>query len=127
MKPNIKFECCEEFEKDVKKYLKKYRTIKDDVKYFEELLIGVFREIKNVREIVSKHVNILYEEGYIFVIKERFIVKCLSNKGKAFRIIYIYNQNINKVIFVEMYYKGDKENEDKTLYLKKIQNMILCS
>lgn len=132
----IEFEYSEEFEKNIKSYFKKYRTIKDDLEIFKELLRGRFCEINisnkgetiNIREIISKHINILYEEENlkqsISVIKERLAVKSLSNQGKTFRIIYIYCQNINntkdKIIFIEMYYKGDKENEDKELILERI-------
>jgi len=42
-------------------------------------------------------------------------IACMSLKGKGchsgLRIIYAYNESKAEVIFLEIYYKGDKENE----------------
>ena len=42
---------------------------------------------------------------------------CKSLKGgcrSGLRLIYVYEPDENKITFVEIYYKGDQENEDKT-------------
>lgn len=122
MNNEIIFEYSDEFDKNVKNYFKKYFSLKEDLRTYRELLINRYKEIKNIREIISKHINILYEKENIFVLKERLAVLCLSNKGKSFRVIYIYIKN--KIIFIELYYKGDKENENKELYLEKINDLL---
>ena len=41
----------------------------------------------------------------------------MSLKGKGvnsgIRVIYAYFNEEDKIVFIEIYYKGDKENEDK--------------
>lgn len=53
--------------------------------------------------------------NYIYIVKARFF--CKSLKKKDLRIIYAFveNHQIIEMIsldFIELYFKGDKENED---------------
>jgi hypothetical protein len=45
---------------------------------------------------------------------KKFACKSLKGKGvkSGIRIIYAYYEAIDSIEFVEIYYKGDKENED---------------
>jgi hypothetical protein len=48
-------------------------------------------------------------------------------KGKAqnsgIRIIFIYDKNMEQVYFIEIYYKGDKENEDRNRLQKWFEEL----
>ena len=45
----------------------------------------------------------------------KFACRSLKGKGSAsgIRVIYAYFEDKDKIEFIEIYYKGDKENEDK--------------
>jgi hypothetical protein len=48
---------------------------------------------------------------------------CRSLKGKGahsgIRVIYAYSEDVDKIEFIEIYYKGDKENEERERILKR--------
>lgn len=46
-----------------------------------------------------------------FIFKVR--LKCKSTKGSNFRIIYFYDGEKIEIIFIEIYFKGNKENENE--------------
>lgn len=93
-----------EFVKEYKRLAKKYRSILSDL-----------QEFKNVVSVVplgnSKHFNIIIQTKSVKIIKARFFCRYL--KGSSLRIIYSYFETKKKIEFIEMYFKGDKENEDK--------------
>jgi len=46
-------------------------------------------------------------------------------KGSSLRIIYAYFEEDQQIEFIELYFKGDKENEDRNRiknYLKSFQD-----
>lgn len=92
-----------EFQKECKKLSKKYRSLDDDL-----------QEFKNVVAVVplgnSKHFNVLTRNETFCVLKARLFCRYL--KGASLRVIYAYWEQEQKVEFIEVYYKGDKENED---------------
>jgi len=49
----------------------------------------------------------------VYKVKD-FRLECLKSKGKrsGIRIIYAYNSNENKIIFLELYHKNQKSNND---------------
>lgn len=59
----------------------------------------------------SKHVHVLNETGRLQVIKARFA--CQYLKGASMRIIYAYIPEERRIEFIELYFKGDRENEDR--------------
>ena len=112
-----------EFDKDFKKLSKKFRTLDNDFVDFKKVL-------KEFPKGVGKHFNVITQVNSVFIIKARFF--CRSLKKKDLRIIYAYieNHQVVEMIgieFVELYFKGDKANEDKERikeYLNKIN--YLC-
>lgn len=65
---------------------------------------------------IGKHFNVIIKTGCIYIIKARFF--CRSLKNKNLRIIYAYIEKHERVEmirieFIEIYFKGDKENEDR--------------
>ena len=107
------------FEKDLKKLSKKFQSLNDDLIVFKKVLsespLGI-----------GKHFNVIIKIGSVYIIKARFF--CKSLKKKDLRIIYAYIENhqtveIIGIEFIEIYFKGNKENEDKERikdYLKNV-------
>lgn len=107
-----------EFQKDFKKLSKKFRSLDED---FVE-----FKKVLNESPLgIGKHFNIIAKTGFAYIVKARFF--CKSLKKKDLRIIYAYIEN-HQVIemigieFIEIYFKGEKENEDRDRIREYLKN-----
>ena len=107
-----------EFDKDLKK-LKRFRTLKDDLDIFAEKQLQLFHKLgidnKGIVQISS--LGIEYPKIYK---ARKFACRSLKGKGSAsgIRVIYAYFEDRDCVEFIEIYYKGDKENEDRERILR---------
>ena len=110
----IRHDC---FEKNMKKLKKRFRTLDDDLNVFIKNAVLLYHKIKPGE---SDHLEIFRITGLGFdeppVYKARkFACKALRGTGSrsGIRIIYAYKKKIDTVELIEMYYKGDKDNEDR--------------
>ena len=104
------FEELEEFKKDLKQLLKKYRTLEDDLKIVKKVL-----EVEpNERPPFSFRISDLGITTCIIKVKK---IACRSLKGRGvnsgLRLIYAHFQNEERIVMVEIYHKNEKEIEDK--------------
>lgn len=108
-----------EFEKDRKKLLKKFRTLYDDLDIFINVQLKLYHKLNIGNNSVFPIENLGITIPQIFKVK-KFACKALKGKGvqSGIRIIYAYFEVEDKIEFVEMYYKGDKENEDRERIFK---------
>ena len=95
----------EKFDREFKKYLKKYRTLDSDLGVLQKAIVS------NPTGDKSKHWNLLRQSGAKCLFKVRMM--CRSVKGSSFRVIYYYDGQVFELVFIEIYFKGDKEAEDK--------------
>lgn len=90
-----------EFQKDFKRLSKKFKSLDRDLLEFKKVLsqypLGI-----------GKHFNVITRADSLHIVKARFF--CKSLKKKDLRIIYAYGGDIE---FIEVYFKGEKENEDR--------------
>ncbi len=93
-----------EFAKEFKKYSKKYLSLSEDLDEFKKV-------ITNFPLGTGKHFNVLAAKDAVRIVKARFFCKYL--KGSSMRIIYAYCEGSIAFIFIEIYFKGDKPNEDR--------------
>lgn len=105
----MNFKSTAEFQKDFKKLFKKFKTLDDDLIEFKKVL-------NEVPLGIGKHFNIITESSSIYIVKARFF--CRSLKKKDLRIIYAYIENHQMIEmigieFIEIYFKGNKGNEDR--------------
>jgi len=105
-----------EFVKECKRFTKKYRSLSDDL-----------QEFKNVVSVVplgnSKHFNIITQTESVRIIKARLFCRYL--KKSSLRIIYSYIEAKEKIEFIEVYFKGDKGNEDRKRIKKYLKSFDL--
>ena len=102
------------FEKDLKKLLKKFRTLDDDIENAKKGAIELYH-LKNIdNNSIEPIPNFCTDELKICKVK-KFACKALKGRGvqSGIRIIYAYFVTTNTVDFIEMYFKGEAENEDK--------------
>lgn len=106
----MEFETLPEYEKDLKKLLKKYRTLTSDMDDVKKVL----RVRPDAQPPFSFRIDGLGIESCIIKVKK---IASDSFKGRGcnsgFRLVYAYFQEIAKIVFVELYHKNDKENEDR--------------
>lgn len=91
-----------EFAKEFKRLIKKYQSLPDDLEEFKRVITVV--PLGN-----SKHFNVITKNDHCTVVKARLFCRYL--KGSALRIIYAFHCNNLRVDFIEIYFKGNKENE----------------
>ena len=93
-----------EFEKERKRLARKYRSLSEDL-----------REFRNVVSVAplgnQKHFAVIARDENVHVVKARLFCRYL--KGSSLRVIYSYFEQEQRIEFIEIYYKGDKENEDR--------------
>ncbi len=104
------FEELTEFKKDLKKLLKKYRTLNDDL----DVVKKVLEVIPDERPPFSFRIANLGLGTCVIKVK-KMACKALKGRGvnSGLRLIYAYFQAEEKIIFIEVYHKNDKENEDR--------------
>lgn len=102
----------DEFKKDFKKLLKKYRTLEKDFEIAQKAIIA------EPTGDGSRHWTILKRDGDKYILKTRMM--CRAVRGSSFRLVYFYYGEAVKVLFIEIYFKGIKETEDK----KRIDNIF---
>ncbi len=91
------------FKKEFKKLSKKY-NLDDDFKELKKVIKGV--PTGNG----SKHWNVLKKQDKKYILKVRMTSRYL--KKSAFRVIYFYDGLNIEILFIEIYFKSKKENED---------------
>ncbi len=117
----MKFRQLQKFAKELKRFSKKYRSLQNDLAKLQDVL-EVLPQGSG-----SKHWNRLhaFDDGSIIVFKVR--LSCASLKGQSlFRVIYAYNTKDKEAVlidFIELYYKGEKTNEDKSLIREYLDSL----
>lgn len=102
-----------EFEKEFFKLSKKYRSLDEDLKKFEKI-------IKINPTGVGKNFTIIHNTEKLKLVKVR--LACKSLRDRSMRVIYAYHNDTTTFVYIEIYFKGEKANEDRERikkYLKK--------
>jgi hypothetical protein len=104
------FEELAEFTKDVKHLSKRFRSLDQDL----EVVKKVISYSPDARPPFSFQLNNLQLDICVIKVKK---IACKSLKGKGvnsgLRLIYAYFKQESKIVFIEIYHKSDKENEDR--------------
>jgi hypothetical protein len=107
----IQFEQIEEFDKDLKRLLKKYRTLSEDLAVVRKDL----NDEPGESPPFSYRIDNLGLKTAIIKVKK---IACKALKGRGvnsgLRLVYAYFPNEQKIIFIELYHKNEKENEDRS-------------
>lgn len=121
----LKYKKTDSFEKNLKRLEKRFSTLLEDLESVKKHAIQLF----HLQKIDMSH--IVQIPGYphkscrIYKIRT-FACKALKGSGSksGIRIIYAYHPAQDLVEFIEMYYKGDKELEDKDLIKSYLEQVI---
>lgn len=103
-----------EFEKDLRRLLKRFKTLEDDLSVFIQTELVAYHMLKKDTKGIFQITDLKIEKPKIFKAK-KFACRSLKGKGvqSGIRVIYAYYEAEDRIELVEVYYKGDKENEDR--------------
>lgn len=109
------------FDKDFKRLEKRYRTLPEDFSLLKRVLDSIYQglmENTNVFVPIENFCGKNYTSNKV----KKFTCKALKGKGSqsGIRIIFVYEKEKQQITFIEIYYKGDKKNEDK----ERLKNFI---
>ncbi len=108
----------EEFKKDLKKLLKRFSTLSDDLEIVRKVLVVCPDE----RPPFSYRISGLGIHTCVIKIKK---IACKSLKGRGadsgLRIVYAHFEEEERIVFIELYFKGDKENEDRERIIRNFE------
>lgn len=111
--------CLSEFTKDIKRLSKKFNTIDSDLDVFIKKQLNLYHKlnIDNKGVVQIPGLKIDYPKIYK---GRKFACRSLRGKGSqsGIRVIYAYFEKEDKVELIEIYYKGNKENENRERIMK---------
>ncbi|OGF37802.1 hypothetical protein A2482_03725 [Candidatus Falkowbacteria bacterium RIFOXYC2_FULL_48_21] len=113
-----------EFARDLKKLLKKFPSLEEDLEIAKQYRI----ELYHLQNIDSRSIFKIDNAGndaslQFFKIK-KFQCKSLKGRGSksGIRVIYAFHCGKYRVDFIEIYFKGEKENEVEDRIKKYLKN-----
>lgn len=106
-----RFDQLPEFEKELSKLSKKYRSLLQDIADLQEILLVLPTGS-------GKNFTILHNSEKVKIVKTR--LACKSLRDRSMRIIYAYHGDTVTFVYIELYFKGDKEIED----MKRVADYI---
>lgn len=108
------FDQIPEFEKDMKKLLKSLQTLEEDLNLFKQFALNAYHihGLNNWWFFPIGWIGI-EDSRYSFIKVKKFTCKSLKGKWvhSWIRIIYCYDNETSKVIFIEIYYKEKNNTE----------------
>jgi len=93
-----------------------------DLDTFIQTELGLYHKLKIDNGGIFQIPRLNIDHPKIFKAK-KFACRALKNKGvqSGIRVIYAYFEQDDKIDLIEIYYKGDKANEDRQRILKYYQ------
>ena len=100
----MNFDELPEFRKERKRLARKYRSLSEDLQVFQKVVSVV--PLGN-----SKHFAVIAQNERVRIVKARLFCRYL--KGSSLRVIYSYFEQEQRIECIEIYDKGNQENEDR--------------
>lgn len=103
-----------EFEKDLKKLVKKFSSLEEDLQNFIRFAMSLYHKQKIDSRAIFHISDLGIKSPKIYKAK-KFACKALKGKGaqSGIRVIYAYHEEEDWIEFIEIYFKGDKESEER--------------
>ncbi len=103
-----------EFEKDLKKLVRRFASLEEDLQIFIKVAMNAFHKQNVDSRAILQIPELGIHSPKIYKAK-KFACKALKGKGvqSGIRVIYAYHEEEDRIEFIEIYYKGDKASEDR--------------
>lgn len=102
-----------EFEKEFKHLAGKYRSLPRDIAHLEEM-------IARHPTGIGTNFIIIHRGAAVMIVKTR--LSCESLKKRSLRLIYAYRKDTEAITYIELYFKGEKGNEDRERIKEYLKN-----
>ncbi len=111
----ISYEETNEFTRDFKKLLKKFGSLSDDLETAKKNAIELFHLCGIDNRGIFEIKGVGNSDELRFYKVKKFACKSLPGRGakSGIRIIYAYFPIKQKIVFIEMYFKANQENENR--------------
>jgi mRNA-degrading endonuclease RelE of RelBE toxin-antitoxin system len=108
-----------EFEKDLKKLLKKFPTLEEDLETFVDVELHLYHKLHIDNKGIFQMPGLGITNPKVYKGK-KFACRSLKGKGvqSGIRVIYAYFPDSDHIALIEIYHKGVKENEDRERILR---------
>src|SRR3989338_5877847 len=100
----MNFNETDEFSKDFKRLLKKYKSLPDDLLEFKKVVTALPLSS-------GRHFNVITKTEEVAIVKARLFCRYL--RGASLRIIYARRKQEATIDFIELYFKGEQVNENR--------------
>jgi mRNA-degrading endonuclease RelE of RelBE toxin-antitoxin system len=119
----IKYNKTDSFQKDLKRLLRKYQTLGDDLETAKRNAIELYH-LKSVNNQSVFPIQGFCSETIQICKIRKFACKALKGQGSksGIRVIYAFHCENCTVDFIEIYFKGEKENEDRDRIKEYLKN-----
>jgi len=109
-----------EFERDLRQLAKRFRSLPEDLETLTSKSLFLYHKLGQKHDGIERISNLGIETPEIYKVR-KFACKALKGKGamSGIRVIYAHYPDRDRVEFVEMYFKADKENEDRARILRR--------
>ena len=101
------------FSKDFKRLSKEYKSLPDDLFEFKKIILEFPLGS-------GKHFIILHDYEQVKILKARLFCRYL--RGASLRVIYAYRETLTTIDFIQLYFKGKQENEDRERIKEYLKN-----
>jgi hypothetical protein len=108
-----------EFERDLKGLVKRFRTLEEDMATLLKTQLVLFHKLGVDNKGVFEIPGMPFDEPKMYKVK-KFACRALKGRGanSGLRLIYAHFEEADKIELVEIYFKGDKEDEDRGRILR---------
>jgi hypothetical protein len=109
-----------DFERDMKRLIKRFRSLEDDLENFIKTELVLFHKLKIDNKGIVQMAGLGIQGPKVYKAR-KFACRALRGKGahSGIRVIYGYFEEKDRIELIEIYYKGDKENEDRERILTR--------
>ena len=118
---NIAFSA--EFERELIRLKKRFRSLEEDLASFIRASLYAFHKINKDHGGIVRISGLGIDVPALYKVK-KFACRALKGKGanSGMRIIYAYDSFHDEIVFEEIYFKGDKKNEDRDRLIRKYRS-----
>ena len=108
-----------EFNNDLKGLEKRFKTIEEDLEILINKQLSLFHKLNRDNKGIFEISGLGISYPRIFKVK-KFACRSLKGRGvySGLRLIYAYCEDKDTIELIEIYFKGDRENEDRDRILK---------
>lgn len=104
-----------EFEKDLKRLSRKFGSLPDDLEIFIQIQLNLYHKLHTDNGGIFRIPGLAFSTPPVFKAK-KFACRALKGRGSrsGIRVIYAYHEKIDRIDLIEMYFKSEQENEDRS-------------